>query len=95
MSLIPRSHHPDGWAVVHVSYSMPEAHIVVGRLETEGIRSWIYQEAVGSAIGITIGPLGEVKVLVAPEDYERARAILDEDVDDADALDLSDADDLS
>jgi hypothetical protein len=61
---------------VYVTDNSPEAHIIVGRLESEGIRSWIYQEAAGSAFGITVGALGTVQVLVNPEDYERAKAIL-------------------
>lgn len=80
MSLIPRAKHPDGWHVVFSTYNEPEAHIIVGRLESSGVRSWIYREAVGSAMGISFGPLGEVMVLVAPEDYASARTILSEDV---------------
>lgn len=79
MSLIPHARPPSGWMVVRVTDNSPEAYIIVGRLETEGIRSWVYQEAAGSALGITVGALGAVQVLVNPEDYERARAILDID----------------
>lgn len=76
MGLIPRARPPSGWMVIYVTDNSPDAHIVVGRLETEGIRSWVYQEAAGSAFGITVGALGTVQVLVNPEDYERAKAIL-------------------
>ncbi|MBE2182033.1 MAG: DUF2007 domain-containing protein [Anaerolineae bacterium] len=70
------------WNVVYVAGSLPEAHIISGRLQTEGIRSWIAHEPVASAYGITGGTLGDVRVLVLPEDYDRAKEILDSDPDD-------------
>ncbi len=87
MSLIPHSRPPAGWMSVYETDNSPDAYIVVGRLETEGIKSWVYQEAAGSAMGITIGPLGAVLVLVNPDDYERAMSILAEDLSDEDWLD--------
>ena len=36
----------------------------------------IHQEAGAAAIGITLGNLGEIKVLVSPKDYERAANLL-------------------
>ena len=54
-----------------------EAHIVAGRLRSHKIQAWIHQEPSGSAFGITVGLLGEVRVLVHPHDYETALAILD------------------
>ncbi|MDL1900953.1 DUF2007 domain-containing protein [Anaerolineae bacterium CFX9] len=81
MSLIPPSHTPEGWMVVLVTYNPLEAHVVSGRLQSEGIQTWIYQESVGRSIGIQIGPLGEVKVLVHPDEYDRALTILNSDPD--------------
>lgn len=69
-----------GWLVVYVGNGLPAASIVAGRLATERIRTWVHQEPVARAFGIYVGSLGEVKVLVHPEDYARARAILDADV---------------
>lgn len=86
MSLIPHSRPPAGWMSVYETDNSPDAYIVVGRLETEGIKSWVYHEAVGSAMGITIGPLGAVLVLVNPDDYERAVALLAVDLSDEDWL---------
>lgn len=86
MSLIPHSRPPAGWMSVYETDNSPDAYIVVGRLETEGIKSWVYQEAVGSAMGITIGPLGAVLVLVNPDDCERAVALLAVDLSDEDWL---------
>lgn len=82
-----------GWMVVYVAGSQPEAHVIRGMLETNGVPSWIMQEPVGSALGLTIGSLGEVRVLVHPRDYDRALALLEDEPDEEDALDfLSDAD---
>ncbi len=82
MGLIPHARPPSGWMVVYVTNSSPDAYIVVGRLETEGVKSWVYQESAGSALGVTVGALGAVQVLVNPEDYERASSILEVDYSD-------------
>lgn len=76
--------HPEGWMVVYVASSEPEAYIVAGRLQSEGIQAFVHQEPAGRAYGFTVGPMGEVKVLVLPEDYDQALNILDEDADEAD-----------
>lgn len=68
------------WMVVRTTYNPGEANIIAGRLQSEGIGAWVHQEPFGSAMGITVGPLGEVKVVVDSIDYDRALAILDEDV---------------
>ena len=79
--------------VVYIAHSEPEAYIVAGRLESEGIKAWVHQEPVGRAYGLSIGPLGEVKVLVSPEDYDQALAILDEDDVESDDTDIIPEDD--
>lgn len=62
--------------VVYITYYIHEAQIVAGRLEAEGIPALIHQEPGASAMGIHIGRLGEIKLLVRPDDYEAALAIL-------------------
>lgn len=69
------------WMVVYVTHNLPEAHIVAGRLEHEGIRTIIHSPIGGNALGITIGSLGEITLLVNPEDYEMALAIIEPDTD--------------
>lgn len=64
------------WMIVYITYNFLEAQIVAGRLESEGIQALVHQEAGASAIGIRIGRMGEVKVLVRPDDYDAAEAIL-------------------
>ena len=68
---------------MYIAYNAPEAHIVAGRLESEGIPALVHQMPGAGAIGITIGSLGEVTVLVRAEDYGRAMVILEPDEPDA------------
>ena len=97
MGLVPRARPPNGWMAVYVTNSVPDAYIVVGRLEVEGIKSWVQQEAAGAAFGLTVGQMGAVQVLVNPEDYDAAMAVLAVDYSDEDleqsALDTGDEDD--
>ncbi len=87
--------HAQGWQVVYIANSQPEAYIIIGRLKNAGIKAWVHQEPIATAYGFTTGTLGEVRVLVNPDDYDEAAAILDEDADliDDDDLDLYEEDD--
>jgi len=76
---LSRRERRNDWMVVYVTYNVMEAHIVAGRLQSEGIPALVHREAGASAMGIHIGGLGEVKVLVHPPDYDDALAILDPD----------------
>lgn len=67
------------WQVVHTTLDINEANIIAGRLHVEGIKSFVHRQAGAAAMGLTIGAWGEINVLVEPEDYERALAILDPD----------------
>ena len=67
------------WVVITVTNSLPEAHIMAGRLQSNDIPAMVHQEAGANALGITIGGLGEIKVLISPADYERAAALLSAD----------------
>ena len=64
------------WIAVFVTHNLPEAHIIVGKLRTYDIPAMIHQEAGAAAIGITLGNLGEIKVLVSPADYDNAVELL-------------------
>lgn len=68
--------HSHPWWVVFETHNIGEAHIVAGRLQSEGIPNQILTYAGGAALGITIGMFGEVKILVSPSDYERAIELL-------------------
>lgn len=65
-----------GWIVAYITHSLQEAHILLGKLRAHELRAMIHQEAGATALGITLGNLGEIKILVAPADYERAAALL-------------------
>ncbi|MCY4062843.1 MAG: DUF2007 domain-containing protein [Chloroflexi bacterium] len=66
---------PD-WVAVYITHNLPEAHIILGKLRVHDIPAMIHQEAGATAIGITLGNLGEIKILVSPADYDRAAALL-------------------
>ena len=66
---------PD-WIAIYVTHNLPEAHIIVGKLRTYDIPAMLHQEAGATAIGITLGNLGEIKILVSPADYDRAVELL-------------------
>ena len=74
---------PDAdWRAVYVTHNIQDAYIVAGRLESEGITTFIHRVAGAAALGIFIGTLGEISVLVRPQDYKRALDILEpEDAD--------------
>ncbi len=93
----PLAQSSEDLMIVYVAGSEPEAYIVVGRLENEGIAAFVSQEPAGRAYGISIGEMGNVKVVVRADDYDAAKAILDEDVeedDDDEDYDDDDDDDL-
>ncbi len=78
MNLRKRGQSANGpqWVAVYITHNLPEAHIVIGKLRARNLPAMIHQEAGATALGITLGNLGEVKVLVAPEDYDEAFALL-------------------
>ena len=73
---IQKSSGAPQWIAIAITHSLPEAHILAGKLGAHGIPTMIHQEAGAAAIGITLGNLGEIKLLVAPADVERAEAVL-------------------
>ncbi|MCA0452415.1 MAG: DUF2007 domain-containing protein [Chloroflexi bacterium] len=65
------------WMVVFETSYEPEAHVVAGRLNVEGIRAVVHRQPGAAALGITIGMLGAITVFVRPDDYDRALALLE------------------
>lgn len=70
------------WIVVAANLNPGEAMVIKGRLESEDIPAIIQQEAVGTVLGLTVGPLGSAKVLVPEPLSGRAQSILAETYDD-------------
>ena len=93
----PQSSSPP-WVVAYTAHSEPEAIIVAGRLQNEGIETFVHREVVGgNPYGVYLDPQGEVSVLVHPQNYDQALRILEEDVvgDDYSADDTGDEDDFT
>ncbi len=76
------------WVKVAVNLNPAEATVIKSRLESEGIIAIIQQEAVGSVLGLSVGPLGSAKVLVPEPQVDQALEILSEtfDADEANEL---------
>jgi hypothetical protein len=72
------------WSVVFTTSGMPQAKIIAGRLETEGIPTRLKYEAAGAIYAITVDGLGEVKILVPAEEFARAGDILAQSYDEKD-----------
>ncbi len=69
------------WLVVFTTYNPAEAHVIAGRLESAGFHPWVHQEPGGSALGITVGILGEIRVLVSESEFEAAQHLLADGVE--------------
>ena len=66
------------WIVVAI-VSWVEADVMRSKLESMNIPCLLQREAAGAALGITIGPFGEVKVLVPEPLADEALDLLSED----------------
>lgn len=64
--------------VVFVANGKLEAETVKILLESFGIPAFINQESAGSTYGLTVGPLGEVDVMVPAENLDEAKKIISE-----------------
>src|SRR5450759_1353777 len=84
------------WVVIAI-VSWTEATVMRSKLESERIPCILQRESAGAVFGITIGPLGEVRVLVPESMVDKALDLLsgpDDGVDD-EGLDDLDIDDSS
>jgi hypothetical protein len=66
------------WETVAITQGLAEASIISGRLQAEGIPARMHREPAGVAIGLTVGRLGEARVLVPEPLLEQAREILNQ-----------------
>ena len=62
---------------VYTAYGEPEAHIIKGKLETEGIPVILKYESAGPVIGIIVDGLGQIQVQVREDMVDIARKILE------------------
>ena len=72
------------WEAVATASGMTQANIITGRLESEGIPTKLHYEAAGAIYAITIDGLGEVRILVPANDWDRAKEILSRSYEEGD-----------
>jgi len=63
--------------VIEVSGEL-QADLLRNLLEAQGIKVFLNQEGAGKAYGLTVGPLGQVQVLVPEHQSQEARQIVDD-----------------
>jgi hypothetical protein len=66
------------WEVVIEAPGDLQAEIIRNLLEAQGIKVFLNQEGAGRAVGLTLGPLGQVQVLVPEHQSQAARQIVDD-----------------
>lgn len=81
---------PTPWVIIAVNLNPGEAIIIKSRLDSEDIPALVQQEAIGSVMGLTVGPLGSAKVLVPEPLAERALEILADTLEDEGEWEIGD-----
>ena len=66
------------WEVITEVSGELQAGLIRNLLETQGIKVFLNQEGAGRAVGLSVGPLGEVQILVPESQSEAARKIVDD-----------------
>jgi len=66
----------DKLVTIYTAMGQPEAEIIKGRLEVEGILAIFKYESIGSVYGLTVNGLGQVKVQVSAKYADRAIEII-------------------
>ncbi len=66
------------WEVLEIVAGDLQAELLRGLLEAQGIQVILNQEGAGRALGLNVGPLGEVEILVPTSQLESAKQILDD-----------------
>jgi hypothetical protein len=67
----------DKLVTIYKACGQPEAEIVRGRLEIEGILALLKYESIGSVYGLTVDGLGQVEVQVPAKYAGKAREIIE------------------
>ena len=66
------------WELITTVSGELQAELLRNLLEVQGIKVFLSQEGAGRAVGLTMGPMGEVQVLVPENQSEAARQIVDD-----------------
>jgi len=61
---------------VYIASGQPEAQIIRGRLESEGIPAMLRYESAGLVYGLTVDGLGQVEIQVPSSLAQKAKEIL-------------------
>jgi hypothetical protein len=64
------------WIVVEKVAGELQAELLRGLLEAQGIPTRLVQEGVGRAVGLTVGPMGEVEIMVPNQNSSQARLVI-------------------
>jgi len=66
------------WEVITTVSGELQADLLRNLLEAQGIKVFLSQEGAGKAVGLTMGPMGEVQILVPDKQSEMARQIVED-----------------
>jgi len=66
------------WVAIERVNGALQAEILRGLLEAQGIQVFLSQEGAGRAIGLSVGPLGEVEIWVPAESRQLAEQVLED-----------------
>ena len=66
----------DKLITIYQAMGQPEAEIIKGRLEVEGILALLIYESIGTVYGLTVNGLGQVKVQVPAKYSDKALEII-------------------
>lgn len=66
------------WEVITEVPGDLQAEILRNLLEVQGIEVFLNQEGAGRAVGLTLGPMGQVQVMVPQHQSEEARQIVED-----------------
>ena len=66
------------WVVVETVTGNLQAELLRGLLKAQGIDVLLSQEGAGRALGLEIGPMGEVEILASPENVQQARKLIND-----------------
>jgi hypothetical protein len=71
------------YTTIYIASGQPEAQIIKGRLELDGIPAMLRYESLGLVYGLTVDGLGQVEIQVPSNLVQKAKDILDTDESEA------------
>jgi hypothetical protein len=68
---------PSNWVIIYTAAGLLQAEIIRSLLEATELPVRLQQESAGAVYALTVGPLGEVEVLVPAEHETEALALVE------------------